>query len=757
MPAPPARAEVQRLRRWWPALLGIAAASALLAEGAWRVDVLGTQELAWRLEDRLLTRWRAGALRSTGVMVLAIDDPTLEGVAAHEPYRQHFGSWPFTRTLWGRLVAHLGAQGVRAVVLDAVLEGPSEDPAHDENLALALEAPGAPPFFAGLSLSGTAPALPLVPPGTPRPTQSPTDAAQLAQALVTPISVEGAALPGPPALERHDVTGRPVGSTALRPAPPAPRLAAAVSGWGLVTGEPDPDGVMRRTRFVYEAGGQAWPTLAVAVAARLAGPVRRTADALVVGTRRVALDGDGSARLDFGGPFQARFDTVSLIHVLDDLAAAPGTAPKVGVGRLAGKVVVIGGFSLGTGDSRATALEREVPGVVKHATELDALLAGGFLRAAPAWPTRLALFLLALGVVAVVVAARRWYVEASAPLLGPALAWVGCGLLVELTGQVPWVVPGLLAPVIAALGGVVLNRAVTRRDAELLREVFGRYMERQLVDRYVEGGDLSSLEARQQEVTAFFSDIRGFSTFSESLRDEPERLKRVLNVYLTRVTAALASEGACVDKYIGDAVVALFGAPVPFEDHARRACRAALKVQAAVATLREEFAKEGLPDVATRIGLNTDVMLVGNFGSEQLVDYTAIGDGMNLAARLEAANKAFKTSILVGPNTARLVAGAFELRELDSVTVPGKQEVVTVYELLCEAGQLGEKPAQVREFYRRALAAHRERHSSEAVRLLDAALQLDPEDGPSRVLRARAEAARWEPERLRETVRHLEK
>jgi len=157
------------------------------------------------------------------------------------------------------------------------------------------------------------------------------------------------------------------------------------------------------------------------------------------------------------------------------------------------------------------------------------------------------------------------------------------------------------------------------------------------VNQLVEQPALPKLEGDQMEVTAFFSDIRGFSTFSERFRDDPQGLVRVLNTYLTRVSGRLLHHGACLDKYIGDAVVCIFGAPLRTEDHAVKACAAALDVQREVLAMRAEFAAQGLPDVYTRVGINTAVMFVGNFGSEQLFNYTAMGDGMNLASRLEGA------------------------------------------------------------------------------------------------------------------------
>jgi adenylate cyclase len=247
------------------------------------------------------------------------------------------------------------------------------------------------------------------------------------------------------------------------------------------------------------------------------------------------------------------------------------------------------------------------------------------------------------------------------------------------------------------------------------------------------------------EITAFFSDIKGFSTFSETFRDDPRGLMKLLNRYLSTVTPVLTAEGACIDKYIGDAVVALFGAPVRYSDHALRACRGALAVQAALGRLRSELKAEGLPDVYTRVGLNTDQMLVGNIGSEQLMDYTAIGDGMNLAARLEGANKQFGTLILMGENTYLAVREHVVAREVDVVRVAGKHLSTRIYELLGlkapqgTVGAVSRQKLEVVSLYGRALQHYRTRAFDLARDQLIRAAMLDPTDGPSHTLLLRCE------------------
>jgi len=421
-------------------------------------------------------------------------------------------------------------------------------------------------------------------------------------------------------------------------------------------------------------------------------------------------------------------------------------------------VVVVGGTSLGVGDQKATPFQPLVPGVVKQATEVEALLTDGFIREVP-FPVSfaVALLLAVFSALLVTVAGRTW-VE----VLWPVALFAGFHLLTGALGvYTRWhllsVYPAL-AGTLAALGATALNHLLANRQARLAEDILGRYMEPQLVKLMVAQGKVPTLGGENRELTAFFSDIRGFSTFTERWRDDPQKLVKFLNQYLTRVTTVLFAHQGCVDKYIGDAVVGLFGAPFPDPAHARHACEAALAAKAEVEKMREEFRAQGLPDVYTRIGLNSDVMFVGNFGSEQVFDYTAMGDGMNLAARLEGANKAFGTVVMLGEKTYRLAQDFIEARELDRVRVAGKAQPVAVYELVALKGQLTEAQRQVLAAYAEGLAAYRARDAAGARAALDRVLAASPGDGPALALKERCERlAQLPPDAPFEAVSNLEK
>ena len=743
------------LRVSWPWALALAAAStavALLAGGL--PGVRNAEDAAY---DLRLTTFSPPGTRDKELVILGVDDATVQGLRANESYARAWGNWPYARSLWARVLTHLEAMGARAVVLDFTMDEQSTDRGQDALLREAiaqLHIPVALGYAVNVPSQNGDP-LPAVTPhnwtvdhraprarvksddpfAPPEGTEAPATAELVASALAFPVrSGEplpdlAVDLPGAPRTMRHPVS--PVGP-----------LLDVVPALGLVYPEPDADGKLRRTRFAYTDGTNRYVTLAVALAADLLGAEELVLSPgkLQLGSRTIAIDPDGSAALDYGGPLGQRFDARSLIAVVDDsVRREHGEPPRLGPDFFRGKVVLIAGFAVGTFDMKATPFDSATVGVVKPATELASLLGGRFITRAPFAATAALAFLAALGSALLLLATRNVWVEGLWPLAAPVLLFLGTGwFLVSGKVHVALVVP-VLAVSIANLAAVAVNHLYADRERARVKTMFSRYLSPQVVDRLVSQPELPRLAGEQIEVTAFFSDIKGFSTFSERFAQDPQGLVRVLNTYLTRVSGVLLKHGACLDKYIGDAVVCIFGAPLRMEDHARRACAAALDVQAEVERIRTDFTAQGLPDVYTRVGLNTAVMFVGNFGSEQLFNYTAMGDGMNLASRLEGANKPYGSRILIGPRTQALVSDAFETRELDRVRVAGKHEAVAIHELLARKGELPPRKLEVCALYAEGLALWRAARFVEARDVFARAVALDPEDAPSRALLARCD------------------
>ena len=723
-------------------------------------------------------------VRSKDVVIVALDDVTMTQVSEDPFLKQRYGSnLPFDRQVWADLVLYLSKAGARAIVFDMVMNEQSSDGTGDLAFANALkEIPT--PVILGFNNAATAKALPkvqatLVRPVGPIPKppekvvpegefpEDPTPEEQAAlskkaaedrilwaaKAYSIPVVMKDLEVPTFPTEEERAADGTPTGNEfPSYPMPSLPSVLETAAGFGTVNTEEDDDGKLRRTAFVYTDGNNTYATLPVMAIAQLekASEVKVEKYRLTIGKRTVRINKDGTAEIHYGGRLYDRFRMIPLVDVVrrfhfcnarvgktnavdydcpgGDIAKDPQASP------FKDKVVLVGGVAVGTGDSKSTPLEKATPGLVKQAAIIDNLLNDQFIIAAPYWVSLGFAFLVALLSVALGMVVRNTFID----IAWPVLLYVGFFLitgsfLVATRVHVLSALPGL-AGTVASILTTTWERLFAAKERGRMKELFQSYMEADLVDLMVEQKTLPSLDGENLDVTAFFSDIKGFSTFSEKLKDEPKKLMRVLNRYLSAVTPVLTGQGACIDKYIGDAVVALFGAPIPHADHALRACKGALEAQKAIAKLREEFRAENLPDVYTRIGINSGTMMVGNIGSAQLLDYTAIGDEMNLAARLEGANKIYGTLIMMGSGTYESVKELVEARELDRVRVAGKKNATTVYELLSMRGELDHDKLKVVDLYGQALLAYRARRFTDAKVKLGQALQVDVADGPSRRL-----------------------
>ena len=360
---------------------------------------------------------------------------------------------------------------------------------------------------------------------------------------------------------------------------------------------------------------------------------------------------------------------------------------------LEGKFVFIGDVATGTADMGHTPLEENVPLLIVHAALLNALLTNTFYHQWTFWQVLwllCGLSLLLAGAV-LVKTTRLLYTLGGLVVLG----------LMALTVVQFWhftlfpVVTVGLSFVFLFVGLLIGLHFVTSRDAAFVRNAFARFVNQQVVDELVEHPEFLQLGGEERVLTVLFSDIEGFTSIAE--RMAPTALVHWLNSYLTEMTAIIMDEGGTVDKFIGDGIMAEFGAPMHFPDHADRAVRAALRMHKRLPALHTIWAAQGLPAARTRIGINTGMMLVGNMGSERVFNYTVTGDAVNVAARLEGANKQYDSVLMIAESTHTcLTPGLFRTRLLDAVTVKGREnaEPIKVFEVYgdmsepCDSQQL---------------------------------------------------------------------
>jgi adenylate cyclase len=300
----------------------------------------------------------------------------------------------------------------------------------------------------------------------------------------------------------------------------------------------------------------------------------------------------------------------------------------------------------------------------------------------------------------------------------------------------------MIAPMIAAILSFMSSAAyvsiVEGQEKRMIRGAFSKYVPPGVVDELVADPSKLRLGGEKRTISMLFSDVQGFTSMSEVLA--PETLLTVLNEYLDEMSDIVFNEGGTLDKYIGDAVMSLYGAPTALPDHALHACRTALLMQRRLGELNARWRSEGREwgDLHIRIGVNTGSPVVGNIGGERRFDYTALGDSVNLAARLEPACKTYGLRIMIADETRRQAGDAIIVRELDFLAVYGKAEPVAVYELVGLKGDEIED-SELYDLYNRGLQAHRSRDFEMALQYWNAALELKPDDGPSKLYKERSE------------------
>jgi adenylate cyclase len=662
-----------RLRR--RLLLGLAVALGVTALTA-ALRLTPALEVAEAKSYDLRVRWLADpAAADTTIVVIAIDENSLD------VYGEVLGRWPWDRDAYVHLLDYVAAGGARAVVFDILFREP--DRRYPEGDTLFAEA---------LAASDRAVLAFMLSPGDTteggawaahrRAEMSAGRAAELDALMVAAALPVAAAGTG---------AGSAAWLTELPYAEPVyPLLGGAARGVGAINWTPDRDGVTRRMGLVFRHGGRVYPSLPLAAArlldpARYGGEVVVTGDALHVGPTRVPLT-DGRLPVRWRGPFMREYRTtypvIPAFHVLDSYrAVTTGHEPTVPLEAFEGRVVFIAATAAGAFDARATPLEPHDPGVVIHATILDNLLQGDFLRRA-GWPANLAL-IAGIALLAALLAVA--FESALLAGLGGALA-IGTAAVVSTVAlsRGLWLdlAPPALAGALAFAGAMVANYLTEGRDRRRVRELFGRYVSPEYVRRLADDYENVRLGGERVAVTVLFSDIRGFTSLSERL--PAETVIEMLNQYLERMAEVVFRHGGTLDKFIGDAVMAFWNAPVPLADHATRAVEAALDMLDELDRLNEGWrAGGGAGGVEIGIGINTGEAIVGNIGSlTRKLDYTAIGDTVNLASRLEGVTKEYGASIIISDSTRSHLAGAaYEMRPLDEVRVKGKEQAVRIFEV----------------------------------------------------------------------------
>jgi adenylate cyclase len=504
-------------------------------------------------------------------------------------------------------------------------------------------------------------------------------------------------------------------------------ITDAARGGGYFNIIPDVDGTVRRHPLAILFESDIYMPLPVAALRQYLGkspPIltmsRLGVAGIRLGKQPVPVDSLGRLLINYLGP-SGLFPNYSAAQILDG---------KLAAGALQDKIVLVGATAVGIYDLRVTPFSGIVPGVEIQATVIDNILRGNFLKT-PTFPQfQSLLVVLGLGLFLGLVLPRMSAVCSFLVFLLVLAIFLSFNYLFfkNWGWQVELIYP--LLEIGGLYTGVTVQRFL-REERERLRikKTFQAYVAPEVVNEILKRPDLLGLGGDRRILTILFSDIRGFTTIAEST--EPEVLVDVLHSFLNPMSEIIVEHGGTIDKYIGDAVMALFGAPIEKPDHAKMACRAALAMVGALRTLSAEWISQGRPVLHMGVGINSGEAVVGNMGSDRLFDYTAIGDNVNLASRLEGLNKYYQTEILISKGTAQALNGGFVLREVDFVQVKGKKEPLVIYELLGE-GEPHPDLARFLEYYQEGRSLFLSRRWQESALAFAAALELRPEDNLSR-------------------------
>ena len=694
------RHALRTVRRWHPGVRAWLLAGLLWLVGAWHIVLQPLVPLT-RLDLVLADVRQSFALQPVSaprddIVIVDIDDASL----------RELGRWPWPRDRLARLIDTLFADDHAAALGIDLLLAESDDQAravHETLSSLGALAPADATLRAGIARWRDA-----------LEARADHDG-RLARSLAGhPVTLafhfnrqdEPAPPPGarplPPPVTEPDV----LPATALATAPwrtievPVPILLEAASGLGFINALPDSDGELRSAFLVTGYGGAVYESFALSLWRQWhgagaprpvirrgegGGPARLTglqlSDANGELLRALRVDPRGAVTLPYRGaqhpgnsPGSGRFRYIP---------AADVVAHRVGARELAGRLVLLGSSAPGLTDLRATPVSNALPGIEVHA-QLVAGLEDNDLGVRPDWSPGCELLLLALVLVAVTSAVRRLGGPAAVLALAAVVSLLVAG---DLWAQAShgWTIP-IAAPLTAALlvgiVGVVANYLREWHSRRSLAQLFGHYLPPERVramandpERFL---DVAS-SAENRELTVLFCDLRGFTPMAEKMA--PERLREVLNLYFSRMSGIVHAHQGTLDKFIGDCVMAFWGAPQDDARHAEHAVHGALAMIAAVEPLNAELAARGLPSLAPCIGMATGVVCVGDLGSSLRRSYTAVGDGVNLAARIEGLTRSYAVPLLVA-DTTRAAAGELagcEWAEVDEVGVKGRSQLVTLY------------------------------------------------------------------------------
>lgn len=661
-------------KRGWAASLSIVIISSLV------IIIISGLNFFKNLELKTLDlRFAIRGVKDLGdspIAIIAIDDQSFASLP---------NKWPYPRSYYAKLIQNLKLAGAKLIVFDLEFTEADQDPKQDQSLARAAAEAG------NVIMAGK---------------------------LVVEFTRQGV-------LNRY----------LLQPIQP---LLEAGCPWGLVNVMEDGDGFVRRYPLYQRQGEEIYLPLALKVVQVLRG-IRKVMEYdhfFQLGDIPIPKYDAGTMLINYAGPAKT-FPTYSLANVLDDARFDLGEEDTdifelhKGWGTFRNKIVLIGATAEELQDTKFTPFynykghKRKTPGVEVHANAIQTILTQEFILTLERWQGWIILFLLSL----LSMLAVRFFkpFKALALVLGGIVFFGSLASYLFIHNRY-WIslVPPWMAMLTSYGGNLVYQLLVEQREKLRYKKTFQHYVAQSVVDKMLSSGSLPEFGGERRKLTLLFSDIRDFTSFCE--KHPPETVVQRLGEYLTTMVNVILKNEGTLDKFVGDEIMALFGAPFYFENHAERACQTALEMISELEVIRKKWPQEGF---RIGIGINTGEVIVGNLGSAQLFDYTAIGDTVNLGARLEGTNKQYGTAIIISESTYNEVKDKVIVRELDLIRVKGKKKPVRIYELLGMDSFSKVEEDLIVDVYTRGLNFYRQRRWYEAIKEFRKVLRLFPSDGPS--------------------------
>lgn len=516
---------------------------------------------------------------------------------------------------------------------------------------------------------------------------------------------------------------------AIAPETNQPILTRVARTSGAFNILPEGDGVVRRVPLVFECAGRYYPSLSLAVLTRYLGQKLPVIMIEEFGTEEISL-GDRKIPVDEKARFWINFRGGS--GAVKTYEASDALRSRIPEGALAGKAVLIGASATGLFDVKSTPFETTQPGVEVQAQVIGNIIGGATL-VRPSWARLFDLFsIFLMGMMAAGLTTFLKPTHGGLLTSGLGILFIGGGFLLFLNGYLINLTHPMIAALVVLVSLTAYRYLTEEREKKFVRNAFQHYLNPSIISEVLEDPGGLELGGQKKDLSILFADIRDFTSISEKM--EPELLSHALNRYLDRMTAVIFNQDGVLDKYIGDAVMAFFGAPIEQPDHAVRACRTALDMVSELEAMGPEWQAMGLEPWKIGIGLNTGPVIVGNMGSSERFDYTVIGDNVNTASRLEGQTKDYGVQIIVGEGTKSACEELFSFRMLDLIRVKGKQEPVAIYELLGTKSEFGEELANAAEA---AFEAYLDRRFDQASNHLDRILRDNPNDPACVMLKGR--------------------